>query len=272
MIATFVMVAALTAGGYDPVEPRVHQAPGPAFQIPCKVDGIQAIERVQLYVSDNRGKTWTLYEEITPDKSAFTFMARKPGEYWFTARLKKKDGTLDPADQSQFVVMQRVAVETGVGSGDPLVSPAKPTMADTVKELDEELTRIEMELIRKEIKRLTEAKKLTSETEEKIDRLRGRLRRVQDRIRSDREDATNELRSNPPGVYPAPGTYSPAPPDDRIPPPPPLPPVGIRGQGADSVQGPLGEPVMVPRSPEAPMPRVVPLRPYYYGGAYDRRR
>jgi hypothetical protein len=130
MVATFVMVAALTAG----YQPPIHKTPGPTIKIPCKVDGAQAIDRVQLYVSDNRGRTWALYEEITPDKAAFTFLARKPGEYWFTARLKKKDGTLDPANPGDFVVMQRVEVETG--TSEPLPQAAKTTAADVVAELD----------------------------------------------------------------------------------------------------------------------------------------
>jgi hypothetical protein len=222
MIATFVMVAALTASGYDPA-PEVHKIPGPAFQIPCKVDQPKEIDRVQLYVSDNRGKTWALYQEITPNEDSFTFYARKPGEYWFTARLKKKDGTLVPTDQAKFVVMQRVAVETGTGYGEP-ASPlpsVKPiaTATEIAKELDDELTRVEMELIRKEIKRLAEVKKFTPETGDKIDRLRMRLRDVQAHIRRNRDDSPLATQSNPPAVYP-PSPYIPPPAatDDRIPP------------------------------------------------------
>lgn len=228
MVATFVMVAALTANGYDPVaDVPVYKTPGPAFKIPCKVDGAQAIERVQLYVSDNRGKSWTLHDEITPDQDAFVFQARKAGEYWFTARLKKKDGSLDPARTADFVVMQRVEVETGSGYVEPVYPKSKQPAAEAAKELEEELTRIEIELIRKEIKRLSGAKKLTPETEDKIDRLRGRLRETQARIQRDSEDPTDGLRSSPPPIFPSP-YMPPSAPDDRIPPtatPPALPPI-----------------------------------------------
>jgi hypothetical protein len=231
MVPTVVMIAALVAA-YDPVsEVPLYKTPGPTLRIPCKVDGTAAVERVQLYVSDNRGKTWTLYEEIAPDQTAFTFQARKPGEYWFTARLKKRDGTLDPADPADFVVMQRVAVETGSGA-EPLLKPT----AEIAGELDDELTRLELELIRKEIKRLSEEGRLTPDAEERIDRLRNRLRDARDRLRS-----RDPLRATPPLAGPQ------WIPDNRLIPPtttaPPVVPTA---------------PARVP--PEAPQPRV-PERP-----------
>jgi hypothetical protein len=241
MISTWVMAAALTAGAHDwaPATPpvatdngaEVHRVRGPAFAIPCRVDGTKAVERVQLYVSDNRGKTWALYEEIAPDKGAFIFTAKKPGEYWFTARLKKKDGTLDPADPAHFVPMQRVAVATGTNYEPPTI--AKPT-SEIANELDDELTRLELDLIRKEMKRLAEAKDLGPNTEEKLDRLRTRLRDVRDRLRRDREADLGPSRGLPPSPY--------YPPDDR-----PFPPDGPR------VESPL---IPAPVLPVAPLPRV----------------
>jgi hypothetical protein len=237
MVATLVMAAALTAG-YEPV----YKIPGPALKIPCKVDSPQAVERVQLYVSDNRGQTWAFYDEITPEKDSFVFSARKPGEYWFTARLKKKDGTLDPARTADFVVMQKVEVETGTGYSEPVPPPlTRSSAADVAKELEDELTRVEMELIRQEIKKLSEAKKLTPETGDKIDRLRARLREIQDRGRREGDDPVPVVRGAPPRVYPIPGNFGNSLPDDRIPPTitPALPVIPV-----------------VPAPNEAPMPRV----------------
>src|SRR4051812_16097856 len=112
MIPTFVVAAALAVGAYDPVPipAEVHKVPGPAFLIPCKVEAADLVAVVQLWVSANSGKTWQLHEEITPDKSAFTFVAKQAGEYWFAPRIKKKDGTMLPADASDLVATQRVAV------------------------------------------------------------------------------------------------------------------------------------------------------------------
>jgi hypothetical protein len=243
MVPTVVMVAALVTA-YDPVgEVPFYTTPGCAVRFPCIVDKPATVERVQMYVSDNRGKTWTLYEEITPDQKAFFFQARKPGEYWFTLRTKKRDGTFDPAHPAKLVVMQRVAFETGTGT-DSAALP-KPT-AEIANELDDELTRLELELIRKEIKRLAGEGQLTPDTEQKIDRLRARLSEARDRLRS-----REPLRAAPPTLSdPLVGST-----EDRIPnslrsvdPPPfkPLPPI-------------------IPTAPaqapsEAPQPRVLERR------------
>ena len=203
MIPTFVVVAAL-AVGYEPVaDVPLHKVPGPAFLIPCKVAAADLVTHVQLWVSADRGKKWDLYEEITPDKPAFTFVAKKPGEYWFAPRIKKKDGTMLPADVAELVATQRVAVATGSDSPEPLTNQTR-TVADTVDELDEELTRVELELIRKDIKRLSEEKELTPEAEDKFDRLRGRLRDLRERLRSNRDPLVtgSTLETDLPGARP----------------------------------------------------------------------
>lgn len=198
MVPTLVMAAALAVGGTEPPPPpapaptEVYKVPGPAFQIPCKVQAADLIAAVQLWVSADRGKSWEMYDEITPDKSAFTFVAKRAGEYWFAPRIKKKDGQMLPAGVADLVATQRVEVATGgVGTEPPplpIPSPKRTaqTAAEAVAELDEELTRVELELIRKEIKRLSEAKELSPEAEEKFDRLRLRLRLLGDRHRPDR--------------------------------------------------------------------------------------
>lgn len=251
MISTLVVALALAAGG-EPV-PELHKVPGPAFLIPCKVQLADQVAEVHLYVSADRGKTWQLYEEITPDKQAFTFVAKKAGEYWFAPRVKKKDGTLLPGDVAELAATQRVAVATG--SADevippplvppPTVSPPpRPrTNADAVEELDEELTRVELGLIRKEIKRLADSNSLTPDVEEKIDRLRQRLATISGRMppRRDQFDI-------PPTVYPQVGP--PAVDDSRI---PPQPAEGSFVRPPRVTPPPEGRPVAPP--PRAPAPR-----------------
>lgn len=192
MISTLVLAAALI-GGYEPVPGlELHKVPGPAFLIPCKVEAAEVVAVVQLYVSADRGKTWTLHEEIKPVKGAsFMFVAKKAGEYWFAPRIQKKDGAYLPTELRELEAAQRVAVATGSGDEDgPPVVPQQrvAVVRNTIDELDEELTRIELEMIRKEIKRLGESNALTPDVEEKIDRLRGRLREVRDRARRDNRD------------------------------------------------------------------------------------
>ncbi|MBM3979615.1 MAG: hypothetical protein FJ304_04905 [Planctomycetes bacterium] len=221
MVASLLMVGALAAA-YEP-EPDVHTVPGPNFQIPCKLaalkDDAKNVDSVRLFVSRDRGQMWELYETITPDKTAFTFCAKKPGEYWFTAQVKAKDGTLNPANPAEFAPMQKVRVATGTES-DPLPPPfptpaVQPRRAADreVAELEDDLTRAELELIRKEIKRLTEETKLTPDVEAKIDRLRARLRDLRERLWPNRPSAA------PPLTFPDPLPPLPAPkPDDgRLP-------------------------------------------------------
>lgn len=252
MVAALVAVAALAAGG-EPV-PDLHKVPGPAFLIPCKVQLADQVAEVHLYVSADRGKTWQLYEEITPDKQAFTFVAKKAGEYWFAPRVKKKDGTLLPADVAELAATQRVAVATGSADevGPPplipptVAPPARPRAApaNAIDELDEELNRAELDLIRKEIKKLTEVNSFTPEVEDKIDRLRLRLRIVRDRMSPPRDPLVI-----PPTVYPQAGP--PAIEDDvRFPPPFPDADSFIR---PSRVIPPATRPVAPP--PRAPEPR-----------------
>ena len=220
---TFVVAAAL-AVGYEPVaEVPLHKVPGPAFLIPCKVEAADLVAVVQLWVSADRGRKWELHEEISPDQQAFTFTAKKPGEYWFAPRIKKKDGKMLPAETSDLVATQRVAVATGSDAPEqPGKSIAKPAAADTAAELDEELTRVELELIRKEIKNLSELMELTPDAEDMFDRLRMRLRDLRERLRPDRDRSSSSTLSGLPPVS-SPQVYPSLPPmvapDDKLIPP-----------------------------------------------------
>ena len=234
MIPTFVLTAALAVGAYEPPGPapagatEVHKVPGPSFLIPCKVRAADLITHVQLWVSADRGRKWELYEEITPDKPGFTFVAKKPGEYWFAPRIKQTDGTLLPFDTADLVATQRVAVATGSDTSESSEKPsAKATAAEAVAELDEELTRVELELIRKEIKKLSELKELTLEAEDKFDRLRGRLSELRERLRRDRDPLVTGpawapvevIRPlPPPAIVPSRPAPTPPPDDTQIPP------------------------------------------------------
>ena len=214
-------------------------------------DHPEQVAEVHLYVSADRGKTWQLYEAITPDKQSFTFVAKKNGEYWFAPRVKKKDGTLLPGDVSELAPTQRVAV--GADGDEPPTVPLRPlarprTAADTADELDDELTRVELDLIRKEIKKLTALNSLTPDAEERFDRLRQRLRLLRDR---DRDPLVA-----PPAVYPQPGTI----PSVQVPPAddPRIPPALVPEDGAfvrpSRITPPeAGRPVAPP--PRAPAPR-----------------
>lgn len=229
-----------------PELPDLIKIPGPYLKIPCKVVRPSETVWVRLYVSDDRGRTWALEGEITPDKDSFVFCAKRPGEYWFAPCVKGKDGTLEPDELARLTPMQRALIETGTEPAagptitPPTVSPVRSkSVAREAEELDEELTRVELELIRKEIKRLSEAKELDPATEDKLDRFRIRLRDVRDRLDRNRNSAPSTLQSAPPtfALPPIPAT-----PIDTL-----IPPMAIP---TDPVIIPLP-----PRRPVAPMPR-----------------
>jgi len=255
MVSTFVVAVALAIGADEPVPPLpqpyvsadpkrfadgpsdAFKVPGPYFKVPCTVHRPDEVELVQVYVSDTQGKKWELVRELTPDKDSFTFGAKRPGEYWFATRLKDKAGQFEPAETQDLIPELRVQVATGTNAP---IAPAKPNIADTVKELDDELTRAELDLIRREIKNLMQATDLSPMTEERIDRLRARLKQARERLSNDQIRRSNLDRT----LFPPAGAPEPAARDNDLIPPQILPVT----------------PIPVPARPVAPMPRA-PERP-----------
>jgi hypothetical protein len=191
-------ILASTGGSFDPTTlsppgdtATVHRMPGPGVRFPCKVDLPAEVAGVQLWVSANRGRTWTLYDEIAPGTATFDFVAKRPGEYWFATRVKTKDGSLLPPDIKDLAPAQRVTVETG---SEDEQAHKTTRLAEMVDGLDTELTRLELELIGKEIKRLAGKKGYDLETADKIDRLRSRLRDLRYRL-GERDTAVDPFRA-----------------------------------------------------------------------------
>jgi hypothetical protein len=201
MIAVFVVVAAFLSTACGAGLPELVPIPGPSCKIPCKVREPNEVERVQLYVSEDRGKTWAKYAQGPANVVEFTFCAPKAGEYWFTARVRKKDGTLDPADPADFKPMQRVMVTTGAGGAARAPDAPQPLSIKLLtlpaaRELDTELSRLEMEFIRveaewirKELKRLGAEEELTDAGRERLGKLRKRLVELRDALRAAQADA-----------------------------------------------------------------------------------
>src|SRR5262249_4213956 len=115
MLSTLVVVLTFAVRAGEPLSdlPELYKIPGPYIKLPCQTDSLEEVERFQLYVSEDCGKKWAIHHEIGSDEKHFVYLARKPGEYWFTVRLKMKDGTLVPGKVADFFPMQRVQVATG---------------------------------------------------------------------------------------------------------------------------------------------------------------
>lgn len=80
------------------------------FTIPFSVDPRAAIREVQLYVSSDQGRNWSLYGRQRPDAGRFLFRAEHDGEYWFAPRTM--DLRTPEAPPATFTPELRVRVDT----------------------------------------------------------------------------------------------------------------------------------------------------------------
>jgi hypothetical protein len=214
MVSAWMLTTALAVGSSDPApapEPQRRDEPAPVytlntpeFRIPVNFARVkpEQARSVLLFVSADRGQTWSQHAEITPDQKVFEFSAKEAGEYWFVPVVVHKDGTRDPADVPGAVPVLKVRVDdVGAPAAAPRPGrppePARPTttretrltrLAEETESLDEELAKLELDLIRKEMKRLAGLKELTVEEMDRIDRLRSRLGDLRHRIRTEQPD------------------------------------------------------------------------------------
>jgi hypothetical protein len=84
------------------------------FALPINYDPArrQQIERLELFVSTDRGKNWKKTDCATPDQDRFVFSAPKDGIYWFVVQVLGKDGTKEPADLRTTRFVRKVLVDT----------------------------------------------------------------------------------------------------------------------------------------------------------------
>jgi hypothetical protein len=80
----------------DVVETQMRQ-----FHIPLQIAPADRamIEKVRLFVSADRGKTWKRVSDCKPTDFSFTFKdGRDFHNYWFALQVHSKDGSIDPAE------------------------------------------------------------------------------------------------------------------------------------------------------------------------------
>jgi hypothetical protein len=87
---------------------------GARFQIPFSVrpERRADIRELVLYVSRDKGQTWSIEARALPDKGGFPFSATSDGTYWFSIALIDRQGRQDPVDIYQAPVGQRIVVDT----------------------------------------------------------------------------------------------------------------------------------------------------------------
>ncbi len=120
VLAQTAFLAAMLADPGVPAPPAGQALPEPIttrqtlFSIPFRVNPADPASRdvagVQLYVSGDRGATWSPYSRVEPARGSFLFRAGGDGEYWFLLRTLDRSGRLRP--QGPARPGMRVVVDT----------------------------------------------------------------------------------------------------------------------------------------------------------------
>ncbi|MHC5536923.1 hypothetical protein ACYOEI_01460 [Singulisphaera rosea] len=108
------IVAAIASADSVPSQPATIYQRNRAFRIPFQNHPNEKSRRreVQLWVSEDRGKSWKPKDSTTPDQPSFTFQAAKDGEYWLAVRTVDDEGRLHPSSNDQIVPSMKVVVDT----------------------------------------------------------------------------------------------------------------------------------------------------------------
>jgi hypothetical protein len=83
------------------------------FQIPFQTEASATrIRKVQMYVSEDQGRTWQQAAEAQPGEHRFNFQSRHDGWYWFTVRTIDNEDRAYPASMDQAQPKLKVCVDT----------------------------------------------------------------------------------------------------------------------------------------------------------------
>jgi hypothetical protein len=110
-----VLLAALiplSASWGQPANVPTYYSKEPGFQIPFQPEASTRIRRVQMYVSEDLGRTWQQTAEALPGEHSFNFQSRHDGWYWFTVRTIDSEGKEYPASMDVAQPKLKVCVDT----------------------------------------------------------------------------------------------------------------------------------------------------------------
>ncbi len=94
---------------------RVQHHPSRSLRVRLNIppEDRRRLQRVELWVSDDWGSSWSLAKRAAPDQEAFpVFTAQRDAEYWFTTRTLDTRGRRYPGDDEPIVPRIRVAIDT----------------------------------------------------------------------------------------------------------------------------------------------------------------
>lgn len=72
----------------------------------------QEVDKLLLFYSADRGKTWHKYAQIEPEKDAFAFFAQGNGEFWFRMATLDRRGKQDPDNLLKGAPDQKMVIDT----------------------------------------------------------------------------------------------------------------------------------------------------------------
>src|SRR5262249_4296633 len=98
----------------DPVVLRqeVYEVDTQQFKLPIWVDPDERdkIESIRVFVSVDRGKSWSARIDCKPIDDGVPCLAQVDGMYWFALQIHNKDGTSEPANEKDLVPTMKVHV------------------------------------------------------------------------------------------------------------------------------------------------------------------
>jgi hypothetical protein len=112
-MTTGLLTLLLTLGvGGNP--PDVYTMRNSNLEIPIRVNEAKRadIKELELHVSSDQGRTWTLAGRAMPDQKAFAFHANGDGLYWFCVCAIDKTGRREPEDIATAKPALKVMIDT----------------------------------------------------------------------------------------------------------------------------------------------------------------
>lgn len=114
--AILLLLLAPVVVGADEAVPAANlvHSPHRAFRIPLELtrEERDQMKAVRLFVSENRGESWTQHADGPPGADVITFRAKKDGEFWFTIAVIDAEGRQNPPNVQATEPGLKVIVDT----------------------------------------------------------------------------------------------------------------------------------------------------------------
>jgi hypothetical protein len=108
-----LLVLTLPTSGQTTAGDRIYYSKDKSFKIPFEPEGgDRRIQKVELYVSKDGGRSWSQAMTRHPKEGHFPFQTVEDGWYWFAVRTIDQDNRAYPARTDQFQPARKVCVDS----------------------------------------------------------------------------------------------------------------------------------------------------------------